>query len=212
MLKSVNVVRFLAFGASLTEGFYNYGMLYHPYTLKLESLLKSHYASLDPNMQIEVVNQGLSGEAVLETMQNRLEQVLANQTTKFDWVLIFAGTNDTMRDQAEAKDVLGGLQAMYNNCLKTGAKVLAMTLPETEISLNSPLDKSRQELNKLLRQTYLLSSNMNKVILLDVEKQLPYHSMTKQEQERIWDDGLHLKPEGYDRLGEMIFNALKAYL
>jgi len=50
------VVRVLAFGDSLTEGWCDFGTKFHPYTRKVHSLIQSLSKSVD------VVNRGVSGE------------------------------------------------------------------------------------------------------------------------------------------------------
>lgn len=46
------------------------------------------------------------------------------------------------------------------------------------------------------------------VVLLDLEKRLPYHSMDEAERARYWDDGLHLTADGYDLMAQYVFDAL----
>lgn len=38
----------------------------------------------------------------------------------------------------------------------------------------------------------------------DLHAMIPYHSMDEAERKEIWDDGLHLTPKGYERMGELI--------
>ena len=37
---------------------------------------------------------------------------------------------------------------------------------------------------------------------------MPYHTLTEDEKADRWDDGLHLKPKGYDWMGSSIADAL----
>jgi hypothetical protein len=37
---------------------------------------------------------------------------------------------------------------------------------------------------------------------------MPYHSMTEESREQVWDDGLHFTPYGYGVMGEYIANRL----
>ncbi|KAF5536156.1 esterase [Fusarium napiforme] len=37
---------------------------------------------------------------------------------------------------------------------------------------------------------------------------IPYHSLSERDRERYWDDGLHLRDEGYDWMGNHIADAL----
>jgi lysophospholipase L1-like esterase len=42
----------------------------------------------------------------------------------------------------------------------------------------------------------------------DLNKAIPYHSLTDDERKRYWDDGLHLTPAGYDWMGGHVGDAL----
>ncbi len=206
-------LRILAFGASLTEGLCSDGCLFHPYTIRLTQLLRSSYS------QVNVINAGVSGEAVLSTtMLPRLRQLLAStpNTEKFDWVLILAGTNDTMRDQRPARTVYDGYKLLVEECHKHGARVLSMTLPETIFPTETPFDRPRQEFNRLLREELVHKeddkNNPNNIFLLDVDRLIPQHSISDSERKRLWDDGVHLTPQGYDHLGQLIYEAIKPHL
>ena len=43
-----------------------------------------------------------------------------------------------------------------------------------------------------------------KYYVCDLHSAIPYHSMSKEEREEIWDDGLHLTEKGYERMGEVV--------
>lgn len=198
-------LRFLAFGASLTEGYHSEGLLFHPYTLHLSQLIRSSFQSID------IDNAGVSGEAILSpTMFPRLQQLLSSTTNKkYDWVLLLAGTNDTLRDQQKASRVFDGYQLLINECLKHQARVLCMTLPEADCPKESPFDLQRQEFNRLIREEL---GSKNNIVVLDIDRLLPQHSLSSNERKQIWDDGVHLTPQGYDRLGQLIYEKLQSYL
>ena len=196
--------RILAFGASLTEGYYSDGLQFHPYTIRLSHLLHSL------NQSIEIDNAGVSGEAILSpTMLPRLKELLS-KNSKYDFMLLLAGTNDTMRDQQFASRIFEGYQLLINECHKYSIHVLCMTLPETSVPLDSPYDRQRQEFNRLIREK-LKSKDDQKIIVLDIDRLLPQHSLTVDQRQEIWDDDIHLTPKGYDRLGELIYETLKNY-
>jgi lysophospholipase L1-like esterase len=78
---------------------------------------------------------------------------------KYDWIVILGGTNDLGWGRPnDGASIFKGLQAIQKECLDHGAKVLNMTVPETE-SLNSSLISRRNELNSLIR-TSCDDSNM----------------------------------------------------
>jgi len=207
-MNSPRHLRILAFGASLTEGYCSDGSQFHPYTIRLSQLLRSSFETVDIN------NAGVSGEAVLSTtMLPRLKQLLLSTTNKFDWILILAGTNDTIRDQQKASLVFDTYKLLINECHKHGARVVAMTLPETIFPREFPLDFQRQEFNRLLKEELIpKNNNDNNIVILDIDRLLPRHSLSNHECQQIWGDELHLTPHGYDRLGQLVYDALKPYL
>ena len=66
------VVRVLAFGDSLTRGYYNKGQNHHPYTGRLQSLLNR----LDDKRCFIVENQGKDGDIAFGEMPKRMETLL----------------------------------------------------------------------------------------------------------------------------------------
>ena len=43
---------------------------------------------------------------------------------------------------------------------------------------------------------------------LDLKGKIPYHSLSDQDRNRYWDDGVHLKADGYDWMGDHIADKL----
>lgn len=41
----------------------------------------------------------------------------------------------------------------------------------------------------------------------DLYAAIPYHSLSLERRRKLWDDGVHLRPDGYDWMGEHIANA-----
>ena len=46
----------------------------------------------------------------------------------------------------------------------------------------------------------------------DMNREMPYHSLSEEKKEEIWDDGLHFTEEGYRLMGEKIAGKLIALL
>jgi lysophospholipase L1-like esterase len=63
-------LRILCFGDSLTVGYASYGAIHHPYSETLEELLKMAF----PDLQIEMVVDGLSGSTVKHGFQTRMNE------------------------------------------------------------------------------------------------------------------------------------------
>jgi lysophospholipase L1-like esterase len=76
--------------------------------------------------------------------------------------------------------------------------VLLLTVPECAVK--SPgLDAKRAELNALI-----MGDKREGIEVFDLHAVMPYHSLSEEEREKIWDDGLHFTPKGYERMGELI--------
>lgn len=43
---------------------------------------------------------------------------------------------------------------------------------------------------------------------MDLKPKIPYHAMSEQDRKRCWDDGLHLRKDGYDLMGDSIADGL----
>jgi len=149
---------------------------------------------------------GISGECVLDSMQDRLEQALQGarqEGQRFSWVLILGGIND-IGCGASAYAVHKGLVALYETCRKHRAKVLAMTCLQNSGTPMGATDKDRRRLNEMIRD----HCHDNDVLLLDLEKRMPY--VRSDGKDAHFDmDGLHLLPQGYDHMADLIFKALK---
>lgn len=66
------VINILAFGDSLTRGYYNSGKGHHPYTMKLQYLLNN----FDQKRCFIIDNEGKDGEPAFGEMPRRMESVL----------------------------------------------------------------------------------------------------------------------------------------
>ncbi|KAG2444098.1 hypothetical protein HYH02_009040 [Chlamydomonas schloesseri] len=194
----------LAFGDSLTEGYYNHGTQFHPYAIKLHQLLKSN------GLSVKVDERGHSGELVTASMVRRLPALLRESEArgvKYSWVIILGGIND-LGWRKEPAEVWAGLRQMYEAVGRHGAQVLALTCMETAFELG---DEKRVELNNLIRKA---PEEFKHVKLLDLEKALPIprDSQADPAAAAEWDDGLHLTPAGYDHMAAIIYAALEPQL
>jgi len=68
----------MAFGDSLTRGYYNKGQNHHPYTGRLQSLLNR----MDDKRCFIVENQGKNGDVAFGEMPKRMEMLL-RQSSKY---------------------------------------------------------------------------------------------------------------------------------
>ncbi|CAF1114303.1 unnamed protein product [Adineta steineri] len=207
-MQSLSSLRFLAIGDSLTAGFTNYGLSFHPYSIQLTNL----FSSL--NIPITVDEHGVSGEHVVPSMVKRLEKLLSdNNKSYYDWIIILGGTNDLSYNKKGVDIFNQGLKLMYNMVLENtnqNTKLAVMTV--TENGHNSPehrQDKERQTLNTMIRSFAENCEDKTRICLIDLDKNIPYHSIKDiNRRNAIWDDLVHLKAAGYDQMGKFIFEEI----
>ena len=203
MAAGKEVFRILAFGDSLTEGWCHFGLKFHPYTSRLKELLRS-----SSNRACELINKGRSGETTDE-MVSRLARVLSTEGP-FHLAIILGGTNDLGQSWETANPLFERLKSLHETVLEHGATSVAVTIPETgyeEMEQYAFAKKKRNKINELLG-TYAADSN-GKVVLCDFAAKFPRHSLKPDELERLWNDGLHLTPAGYDRMAEIIYEVIR---
>lgn len=91
-------LRILAFGNSLTEGYTDFGMRFHPYG----NALKSKLSALAPDLTISVDINGQSGDCVLDSLRGNFKNRLLNaigsrEHGKYDLAIVLG--HSTWRDQ-----------------------------------------------------------------------------------------------------------------
>eukprot|EP01103_Thecamoeba_quadrilineata_P008688 TRINITY_DN1841_c0_g1_i2.p1 TRINITY_DN1841_c0_g1~~TRINITY_DN1841_c0_g1_i2.p1 ORF type:complete len:151 (-),score=20.66 TRINITY_DN1841_c0_g1_i2:232-651(-) len=111
----------LAFGASLTEGYHNGGYDFHPYTIRLEQLLKT-------KGEFMVWNYGISGQTTKDMIQ-RLPNIFKEKGSNFfSAAIILGGTNDLWERTPEKTIV--NLYKLHSIMISNGLISFAVTLPE----------------------------------------------------------------------------------
>ncbi|KAG4416287.1 hypothetical protein IFR04_010568 [Cadophora malorum] len=196
-----NPLQILCFGDSLTEGYSMFGMKYTPYSETLQTRLDEQLGS---EWKVEIETDGVSGELVTAGFRKRMEVLYGAKRVRespFDWVIFLGGTNDIAYGVSTNK-LYDEIKAITAIPLKTGAKVLMLTVPECGVK-SANLDERRNELNALIK-----GDERKDVHTLDLYAMIPYHSMPEAERDEIWDDGLHFTPEGYERVGGMVANRM----
>ena len=202
-------LRILAFGDSLTEGYYFFGRKFHPYSLRLQSLVdskltseKSTNATKNLPSKISVCQHGVSGERT-SSMVQRLPKVIESYGP-FHFMVFLGGTNDLGDDYNKVFD---NIVNIIESARANGITPVLVTIPELSAERKfSDLYESRTQLN----QRIFNYSNEHKLPLVDLAVHLPMYS-TKNHEETLkyWEhDGLHMTPEGYDRFADLIFEQL----
>lgn len=179
-----------------------FGLAKHPYSLQL----KANLQRVLPNTQLDISIDAVSGDVVVGgSYIRRLEAQIAPNQAKYDWVIIQGGGNDLGRGK-DPRMVFEGLRKVWETALASGAKVLALTVTET----SSPSSQVRARYDML---NHMISRyKANQFFVCNVSKEIPYHAMAPERRTKIWDDGLHFKAAGYDLMGDVIAEELKAIL
>lgn len=209
-------LRILAFGNSLTEGYTDFGMTFHPYGHALRDYLDEAF----PDKEVTVDVNGQSGDFVLNSLggnfEDRLRRALrTEQKPKYDLVVMLGGTNDLAHKLSSgmegSREIFeAGLKPLYEHVLeREKSNLVVITVPERAIdtregSLASRARDYRLELNRLIMEWAKDQEQREpKVFLFDLAPRVPFReNRDKDPEERIWSpDGLHMSQTGYDVFG-----------
>ena len=194
--------RVLCIGDSLTDGYYDNGTKFHPYSNKLQELL-----------EVPVDRIGLSGWTTSELVAG-IEQEQCTDCNGKVWhglrkqlnlyaythCFIMAGTNDLY--DTPALITIANLRQLKCVCMQYAPFTATMTIPEMSAELQSiHLKKRREQINAAL---------LADPPCIDVAQHLPLAAADACTRDLLWQmDGLHLNPAGYDRIGEVVAAFLK---
>ncbi|KAI4094556.1 MAG: hypothetical protein L6R37_007221 [Teloschistes peruensis] len=192
-------MRILCFGASITAGHYCFGLKHHPYAQRLKSRLQAALSSTELTVDVD----GLSGDRVLGgEYLSRLEPHLAgNGSLQYDWIIFQGGGND-LGSGSEPGPIYDALEKLWKMAIDGDTNVLALTVTETS-NESTRMKKKYDLLNEMIRH-----HRDEKYFVADVCKAVPYTSMDPELREKVWDDGLHFQPTGYDMFGDAIADRL----
>ncbi len=220
------MVKLLLIGDSLTEGYHSYGMKFHSYAEKLEELLCASFPQTNSHMENDddatsgiqlpfLVHQfGVSGELTMDIGMRLFENLKeAEEKGKpYDIVCILGGTND-LGYEVTVKRICSNLEKMYGHVKDHNANALLVpiTIPEARFTDDSEYIQSRNEIN-----AWILNYGKDDplVVHVDLEHLLPhFKNPEKTEVDSVhWDDALHMTAKGYDRFGELVFDAIQTHI
>mmetsp|Transcript_87213 Transcript_87213/g.241882 ORF Transcript_87213/g.241882 Transcript_87213/m.241882 type:complete len:451 (+) Transcript_87213:132-1484(+) len=190
----------LCFGDSLTGGYSPAEKSFHPYCHRLAERLQARGAQ-----STVIVNSGVSGEdtqAMLERLPKRLSQgpPAACGAQHFDLVIIFGGVNDLTAVPHDSEIILRNLLELHEMARRSGAQTGIVTLPRIRTKkLQAEIDANRRWINTRLCDFAL--RRRESALFVDLAAALPQDDGHA----GLWDpDGLHLSPEGYAALGDLI--------
>ncbi|KAJ3436336.1 hypothetical protein M0812_18393 [Anaeramoeba flamelloides] len=196
-------ISILPFGDSLTSGFHNRGMSSHPYSMILNIKLQESF----PKMSFDCEHKGVPGERATN-MSKRLKLLLKKKS--YDYIIILAGTND-MAFTDDPQEIINSLEELYQIVQKQKKKkffkknvqtqLIVVTIPERSADQNYEKKKNqKKEINNWIRGYQ--QKNQSFCHLYDLFQEVPYSGIDEDLQKKIWDDGLHFKPYGYDLFGK----------
>jgi lysophospholipase L1-like esterase len=206
------LIRILAFGDSLTQGETFKSTHYHPYTHRLRKLLEEH-----ESVKFDIDNAGITGEFVRDQMTTRLPLVL-KEKGPYDLIVILGGTNDLIDfTPGGEKDLFDEIVSLHRTAHEHGAKTLLLTIPESDFIykdmgkngtsyIKEEGEQGRILINEMLRD---FARECDDIVLCDLDEKHRHTTLSEEDKVKYWDDGLHYSPEGYDRMGEIIFEKIK---
>lgn len=210
----------------MTRGFVQ-GKLYYPYSKSLEKTLNR----LHSGKSVFVVdNEGLNGDTVIGNSKTRLRIALGKK--KYEWVIIFFGTNDlwkhryrnddsTIPDEFDPVGVEKVFKSLKNLCelaLEEGRMLILGTVTARQcedddfyMKVCDTFSKNRQLLNEKIR-SYVVSSGAKMILLVDFDKHLNYKEMGQAKRKEYWQDNVHLTETGYEFMAKLIYKKMQPYL
>ena len=201
-------MRVLCFGDSLTEGYtLQESGEFHPYSTAFRKLLEEHC-----KVPVVVDTAGVSGESVIPSMTLRLDDLLNEASEPYDWVIILGGTNDLGRG-TKSGDLLPHLLGLHDRAKKSGAKTLALALPQYLYELSPGNESYRAEkanINDGLKE--YSDKSAGSTVYVDLWNGLPFCKLPTEEKALYWVDGLHMTPRGYDKMAGVIFDCLQQHI
>ncbi|KAJ3089497.1 hypothetical protein HK102_006260 [Quaeritorhiza haematococci] len=219
---AAKTLRILCFGDSLTSGWTNGGAASHPYSKTFQTRLAADSRFISAYNSVQITTRGIPGEWVINRsrgsqttvpgMVNRLSKTLELaklQGEPFDVVFILGGTND-LDGGADPKVVFEeGLRTCYEMAMdEFGAYVVGLTIigSQCSVSTNTPTGARRHGdiLNDLILN-YKPSATNARFHAFDLARAFPYYGLTRAERQQVWDDNFHPTKEGYNQIGELIF-------
>jgi len=207
------VVNILAFGDSLTRGYYNKGKNHHPYTMKLQYLLNK----MDAKRCFIVENEGRDGDVAFGEMPKRMEEVYKEYKKHFDWVIILGGTNDIYNKKHaghhSAVELTQNILSVHNIAHHYGSKTVAITIPEVlcdSSDVCQDMKQMREKLNEGIRS--YANDHKTTVLLCDLADSLVRNKIDHKLLGQFFEGGLHLRPRGYELMARLIFDSLKEIL
>lgn len=196
------VTRFDAFGDSMTEGVVSptptvLRRLAMPeaYPAKLETMLAMRYTG----QMITVINRGIGGER-LETGRKRLPGVLDDD--KPDVLLLLEGVNNIRG--VSTQQLAADLDSMVVTSRRRGVNVMLATLLPISSSREARMPGTMADIEAFNGEILRIADKYRQGPVVDLFSTFSASSTL------IGADGLHPTAEGYTRMAEIFFDAIRS--
>ena len=194
-------VRILALGASMMDGYLDSDSRAESPPSRVAELLRKQL----PNTTVTVVPIAVPGIttadllAIFNTEKSRIPPC--------DVALILCGTND-IGQKRKPRDIFKSLSQLFEEVHQhsPACNIIATSLPGAAFT-DKELVASRDSVNTILRRCVA-----TRVSVLDLHALVPFDRVTPRwsrwrPSPSMWhDDGLHLSPHGYRRLGDAYYD------
>jgi lysophospholipase L1-like esterase len=194
-----------------------------PERAALRKWFRRSQVSREPTASAEVINAGVGGNRS-SALLGRLERDVLKQ--KPTVVVLMVGTNDRLNSGSfvDAKSYRKNVETLVDRIRKSGAKVLLVTpppcIPELLFTRHDPVkfaEQSPVERMAEVRKLLIDVSKKHEVALVDFHQHLIENRIADDRKGSVIrnvansgvKDGVHLTPQGYKLLAELIAKKLK---
>ena len=213
----------LCFGDSITEGYHGVwqhpefspaantneneisNVRFHPYAVRLGHLLAADAADAAEGYKAALryaCVRAYSGWTA-EELTPQLNAALRERPWRAACVL--AGTNDAVLAGVDAATTLARIQRLHEACDAAGVPVVVLTPPDADLAHHGlvPAEEAAQRRTVIteVADGLIRTSKKSGRALADVRAALPLCAA-------FFDDCLHPSPDGYDRMADVIHDAL----
>jgi lysophospholipase L1-like esterase len=222
-----HTTRVLAYGDSLTAGFWRGGSRFHPYSTRLSALLGGcivdhiGLSGWTAQQMRESLGAGQPGTDSVRRTWVPLDAALsaaAAEGAPYTHVVVLTGTNDLgrvaqLRSGRTPAHVVTDVRALHEAAHAAGVPTtVAISVPQPAFEGGRPaFAAARAEINAGVRAYAAAADGSHAVLLADADVALPNLNATEEVRQHRWEpDGLHFTPAGYDELGALVATTLTA--
>ena len=165
------------------------------YPKYLETITKQHLSALQSNLEVNVLNRGISGDLTSGMLERFVNDVVDE---KADYVIILGGTND-IGYGLDLATIAHNLTIMYDTARNNRIVAVACSVPSI-LGLDE-LIQPRLQLNSMIRT----EAEKRRIAFVDFFTATA-DPRTNRLSKDYSTDGLHLNSKGYRQMGQYIFD------